>query len=154
MEKVTIKNIGNRKIGFVVSELRINRTIMPGRTMLIEREKLEEALTFPGIEGLFARKYIAIVEPEVGVEMGVVDEESIVTDSEGKMKVEGTEDFEEIKRILSEGTDFQTKKLFNSANSYRNEVIVAAAYEVPNISANKKEIIKTFTGVDMFKNLD
>ena len=59
MEKKTlaIKNISNHEVGIVVPEIRLSRFIQPNRSIKMNKEQLEEALTYPGVPELFNSQY-------------------------------------------------------------------------------------------------
>ena len=148
MSKVTVKNISNRRVGIYVPDLRINRVILPGREISMEESLLEDALT--GVTELFSKKYLIVEEIKEGIELGLIDESSVVT-TDGKTVVEGSEDFEQLKTIIESGSDFQLKKILSQSNKYRQEVIAAAAAQSSGITLNKIEIIKNLTGIDLNK---
>ena len=150
MSKVTVKNISNRRVGIYVPDLRINRVILPGREISMEESLLEDALTYPGVTELFSKKYLIVEEIKEGIELGVIDESSVVT-TDGKTVVECNEYFEQLKTIIESGTDFQLKKIVSQSNKYRQEVIAAAAAQSSGITLNKIEIIKNLTGIDLNK---
>lgn len=151
MSKVTIKNISNRKIGISIPELRVSRSILPGREIKMEKDVLEEALTFPGVPELFSKKYLIVEEVNDAIDLDIVDGDKVVTDESGNLAIEGTEDFEQLKTIIESGTDFQLKKLLSSENKYRQDVIAAAAAQSHGITLNKIQIIKDITGIDLQK---
>lgn len=152
MEKIGIKNICGHKVGLIVRDLRLNRSIEPGKIIQVEKEKFEEALTYPGVQELFDRKYLAMTDTQEAVDLGVISEEDTVTEN-GKLTQTGIEDAAEILKVLETGTDFQLKKLLQNQSDYRKEEIANIAAKSNKITLSKIEIIKNETGIDLQKIL-
>lgn len=150
MEKVRVKNISGHKVGITVSELRLNRTIEPGKEILIDKETFEESLTYPGVEELFTRKYLALLDTQEALEVGLISEEDISHTEDGDHQ-ENIQDEKEIRKIIETGTDFQLKKLLAKESDYRKTEIANIASRIENITLSKIDIIKKETGIDLNK---
>lgn len=146
MEKkdITIKNISNREVGIVVHDMKLSRFIKPGMKIKMPVDKLEEALTYPGVPELFNSQYLVAEDQEAMEEIagGYVNlpeqEEEKLSESE-------------IINLLQKGTDFQLDRLLKSSTEYRKDTIVSAALKCENITFSKLNLISKATGKDIFK---
>ena len=135
---VEIKNISNRTVGITIPELRFSRTIKPNMSIQIPKETLEEAIAFPGVAELFNRGYITSKNLEVLEEIGggyieSKDKKALLTEAE-------------IIDVIENGTQLELDKILKATNNYRKDVVITAALKAKDISFQKAELIKKYTG--------
>lgn len=140
-EKVGIKNISNRRVGILVPELRLRRPIDPSKTVYVDKDLMDEAITYPGVAELFNLHYLIFIEDK--------DAESI---SSGYVEIPTEEekmDFEDLKEIINSKSDEEFKKIVSSFNAEKLSFLVDAAVVADNITYSKAKIIQELTGIDI-----
>lgn len=60
MDKITITNISNATVSLYVPEIRLNRDLIPGRVINIDREMYDDLTLDPGFNSLLRAHYIAV----------------------------------------------------------------------------------------------
>ena len=60
MDKITIKNISNATVSLYVPDVRLNRDLIPGRSINIDKEMYDDLTFDPGFNALLRSHYIAI----------------------------------------------------------------------------------------------
>lgn len=60
MDKITIKNISNATVSLYVPEIRLNRDLVPGREIAIDREMYDDLIFDVGFNNLVNAHYIAV----------------------------------------------------------------------------------------------
>lgn len=141
---ITIKNVCNHMIGIDVPELRMSRSIAPGKLIKMEKDLLEQALTYPGVPELFNRRYLHLVEQEITEEISNGYLEPQLSESDGMTE-------EEFVKIIETGTDLQFDKILREADPTKYDTIVSAALKAQNITLSKANLIKKVTGKDIFE---
>lgn len=141
---LSIKNISNHEVGIVVPEIRLSRFIQPNRSIKMNKEKLEEALTYPGVAELFNSQYLICEDDEEMEEIGG-GYVSIPKTEEEKM----TE--EDIIKLIQTGSDLQFDKLLKSASQYRLDTIISAALKCESLTFSKINLLKAATGKDILE---
>lgn len=152
MEKKTlaIKNISNHEIGIVVPEIRLSRFIQPNRSIKMNKEQLEEALTYPGVPELFNSQYLVCEDDEAMEEIAGGYVNLPATDEERMSE-------EDIIKLIQTGSDLQFDKLLKSSSPYRLDTIISAALKCESLTFSKINLLKAATGKDileMKKHLD
>ena len=61
MEKIKIKNVSSSTVVISAKDLDIRRKLIPGRTVLLDKDVVEELAYDPGFNNLVKAGYIAIV---------------------------------------------------------------------------------------------
>lgn len=140
--KMSVKNISNHDVGIVVPEMRFSRFIAPNRSIFVEKDKLEELLTYPGVSELFNNQYLVCEDSKSMEEIGG----SFVSVPSTK---EETLTEEEIVDLINSGTELELDKLLKSATSYRMDTIVSAALKCDGLTLSKVNMIQKASGKDI-----
>lgn len=82
MDKITITNISNATVSLYVPEIRLNRDLIPGRVINIDREMYDDLTLDPGFNSLLRAHYIAVSG------IGEDDQVDIITNVYSKNDIE------------------------------------------------------------------
>lgn len=72
MDKITIKNISNATVSLFVPEIKLNRDLIPGRSIAIERDTYNDLTFDPGFNSLVKTHYLSIEGIEENDEVEVI----------------------------------------------------------------------------------
>ena len=72
MDKITIKNISNATVSLFVPEIKLNRDLIPGRTIVIDKETYDDLTFDPGFNSLVKAHYLSVEGIEENDEVEVI----------------------------------------------------------------------------------
>lgn len=72
MDKITIKNISNATVSLFVPEIKLNRDLIPGRSIVVEKDAYNDLTFDPGFNSLVKAHYLSIEGVEENDEVEVV----------------------------------------------------------------------------------
>lgn len=72
MDKITIKNISNATVSLFAPEIKLNRDLIPGRTIVIDKETYDDLTFDPGFNSLVKAHYLSIEGIEENDEVEVI----------------------------------------------------------------------------------
>lgn len=72
MDKITIKNISNATVSLFVPEIKLNRDLIPGRAIIIDKDAYNDLTFDPGFNSLVKAHYISIEGIEENDEVEVI----------------------------------------------------------------------------------
>lgn len=141
MSKVKVKNLLNHDVVISVPEMRFRREIRPNQVVTIDSEKLDEAMSYVGVENLFRYGYLRVdsdiedIGTEVFEDLGIDLEEN-----------HNLVSVEELVKIIENGTDAELREILDTSPKERDEVIIAAALKVDGLTYSKMNMINKHTG--------
>lgn len=155
MEKrIFIKNISNHTIIVIDPTIRLRQQLRPMQHFPIKSDDFDILANNNGFIRLVRAKKLQVEDVDAGLETGLIDQEEIETDKDGKKVQKHTEDYIGIRNILEKGTDLQTKELLESSSKERKEMIAQIAMDCKDISYNKIRLISDASGIDIRKALE
>lgn len=141
MSKVKIKNLLGHDVVISVPEMRFRREIHPNQIVTIDSEKLDEAMSYTGVENLFRYGYLR-VDSDIE-DIGTEAFEDLGIDLEENHKLVSVD---ELVKILEEGTDAELQEILDTSTEERNQVIIAAALKADGLTYSKMKMIDKHTG--------
>ena len=150
-KKIYIKNISNHTIIVVEPSIRLRAQLRPMAHFPIKAEDFDILANNDGFIHLVRAKKIQVEDVEAGLEAGLIEQDEVTTDKDGKLVQEHTEDYIGIRKILEHGTDLDTKELLKASSKERKEMIAQIALDCKDISYNKVKLISDASGIDIEK---
>lgn len=150
-KKIYIKNISNHTIIVVEPSIRLRTQLRPMAHFPIKADDFDILASDDGFIHLVRAKKIQVEDVEAGLETGLIDQDEVKTDKDGKLVQEHTEDYIGIRKILEHGTDLETKELLQASSKERKEMIAQIALDCKDISYNKTKLISDASGIDIEK---
>ena len=150
-KKVYIKNISNHTIIVIDPSIRLRAQLRPMGRFPIKSDDFDILASNEGFIRLVRAKKLQVEDVEAGLETGLIDQEEVTTDKDGKLIQEHTEDYIEIRKLLEKGTDLEVKELLASSSKERKEMIAQIAMDCKDISYNKTKLVSNASGIDIEK---
>ena len=136
MDKITIKNISNATVSLYVPEIKLNRDLIPGRAISINKEEYDDLTFDPGFNSLVKAHYLSIE----GIEEN--DEVEVIKDVFTK---------EDINKMLDSQDITAFAKFIPTAAPAEKETVVDLAVEKGITNSGFVTLIKKYCGRDVIE---
>lgn len=147
MEKIKVKNNSSGEAGYTLPNSNIRRSWLPGQTLAISVEELEEGFYEPGIKILFTSGLLFIDSIEDRKKCGlIVEEEDYKVD-----ETVGLYSKEEILAALKEEKTGKLAIILKKAKPSMYDLIIDLAVNNEITSSDKVKLIKETTGKDVLQ---
>ena len=139
MDTITVKNISSSLVSLYAPTVKLNRELIPGRTITLSQEEYDELTFDPGFLDLVNGHYLKIdgVEEEKQVEI-----------------VENIFEAKEIENMLVKGDVTAFAKFIPSATDAEKDSAVTLAVEHKVTNAGIVALIKKYCGVDIINAIN
>ena len=136
MDKITIKNISNATVSLFVPEIKLNRDLIPGRAIIIDKDAYNDLTFDPGFNSLVNAHYISIE----GIEEN--DEVEVIKDVYTK---------DDINKMLDTLDITAFAKFIPTAAPAEKETVVDLAVEKGITNSGFVTLIKKYCGRDVIE---
>jgi hypothetical protein len=136
MDKITIKNISNATVSLFVPEIKLNRDLIPGRAIIIDKDAYNDLTFDPGFNSLVNAHYISIE----GIEEN--DEVEVIKDVYTK---------DDINKMLDTLDVTAFAKFIPTAAPAEKETVVDLAVEKGITNSGFVTLIKKYCGRDVIE---
>lgn len=136
MDKITIKNISNATVSLYVPEIKLNRDLIPGRAISINREEYDDLTFDPGFNSLVKAHYLSVEGIEENDEVEVV--KNVFTK-------------EDINKMLDNQDITAFAKFIPTAAPAEKETVVDLAVEKGITNSGFVTLIKKYCGRDVIE---
>jgi hypothetical protein len=134
MEKVTITNISNATVSLFVPEIRLNRELVPGRSIVIEKDMYNDLVFDTGFNSLVSGHYLKVE--------GLEEDEKVEVELPTYSKAD-------ISKMLDELDITAFAKFIPTAAPAEKETVVDLAVEKGITHSAIVQLIKKYCGRDV-----
>lgn len=134
MEKVTITNISNATVSLFVPEIRLNRELVPGRSIVIEKDMYNDLVFDTGFNSLVSGHYLKVE--------GLEEDEKVEVELPTYSKAD-------ISKMLDELDITAFAKFIPTAAPAEKETVVDLAVEKGITHSAIVQLIKKYCGRDI-----
>lgn len=136
MSKITIKNISNATVSLFVPEVKLNRELMPGRALAIDKDMYDELTMDQGFNSLVSSHYIAI--------SGIEDDDKVEV-------IQNVYSRDDINKMLDDLDITAFAKFIPTAAPAEKETVVDLAVEKKITHSAIVALIKKYCGRDVIE---
>lgn len=136
MDKITIKNISNATVSLYVPEIKLNRSLIPGRSISIDKETYDDLTFDTGFNILVKSHYLSVEGIEENDEVEVV--KNVFTK-------------EDINKMLDNQDITAFAKFIPTAAPAEKETVVDLAVEKGITNSGFVTLIKKYCGRDVIE---
>ena len=136
MDKITIKNISNATVSLYVPEIKLNRSLMPGRSINIDKETYDDLTFDTGFNTLVKSHYLSVEGIEENDEVEVI--KNVFTR-------------EDINKMLDSQDITAFAKFIPTAAPAEKETVVDLAVEKGITNSGFVTLIKKYCGRDVIE---
>lgn len=141
MEKIKIKNVSSSTVVISARDLDIRRKLIPGRTVLLEKDVVEELAYDPGFNNLVKAGYIAIIADTKEAKQYISE---VLPDAKEQVITE-----KDIEAILNSRNIQELIKILKDATQATKESVVKIATSKKITDGGIAALIKKYCGVDV-----
>ena len=137
MEKVTITNISNATVSLFVPEIRLNRELVPGRSIVIEKDTYDDLVFDAGFNSLVNGHYLKV--------------DGLEEDEKVEVELLPTYSKADISKMLDELNITAFAKFIPTAAPAEKETVVDLAVEKGITHSAIVQLIKKYCGRDVIE---
>jgi hypothetical protein len=146
-QKILVKNMTNATVTLIIENANFKRTFKgEGAKTYIPFDILYEGLSDSGIEKMFTKGYLKVVEKQDRIDLGLEFEDKVES-------LENTMDSNEMLEIIKEGNAIKIKETLEALAPIQQKKFAQVAVDNEIYTAGLAKFIKDYTGIDLLKSI-
>jgi len=138
MDKITIKNISNATVSLFVPEAKLNRELVPGREIAVDKDTYDELTFDTGFNALVRSHYLFV--------SGVGEDDQVEAAAATNIY-----DRDRIAKMLDEGNITEFAKFIPTAAPAEKDVVIDLAVEKGITNSGFVTLIRKYCGKDVIE---